>query len=140
MREPIAFLLLGLFGLAFDGQNQVIAAQRSKTNENAARKWYEGGTLHKKGALDWQSADAGDKLATCADFVAAAWDKKLFKQNLQYSIASIDDMKPYAQKLVTFLDSATKKDSDVIKNRQLFTNASVSEIASIGMVMMGWTK
>jgi hypothetical protein len=31
-------------------------------------KWYEGGTLHKANAFEWQNASYDNKMATCADF------------------------------------------------------------------------
>lgn len=103
-------------------------------------KWYQGGSLHKKSALDWQNADYDDKLATCADFVAHSWERKEFKPRIQQSIRTIDDMKPYALELVTAMDAATKKAETEEKNRQLFANETVAGMAVINMTLMGWYK
>ena len=37
-----------------------------------AKEWYEGGTLHKATGGEWQRATEPNRLATSADFVAAA--------------------------------------------------------------------
>jgi hypothetical protein len=52
----------------------------------AKLKWYEGGTLHKLSALDWQKATYANKLATCADFVAHAWVNKKLKNSIAKKI------------------------------------------------------
>ncbi len=105
-----------------------------------AKKWYEGGTLHKKSALDWQEASDEDKLATCADFVTKIWNDKGFTQKVQASMSSTEDRKPYSKKLVVFLDAATKKFPDATKNKQIYTNQKVAAMAIIGMNDLGWLK
>ena len=37
--------------------------------ESGQKDWYEGGTLHKKTAQEWNSATPANRLATAADFV-----------------------------------------------------------------------
>ena len=37
----------------------------------AVGQWYSGGTLHNASGLEWQQADASNRLATAADMVAA---------------------------------------------------------------------
>ncbi len=105
-----------------------------------AGNWYEGGTLHRKGALDWQEATAEDKLATCADFVAGSWSRKEFTPRMQASITKIDDMKPYAITLVTALDAATKKLEDKEKNKQVFADQEVAGLAVFSMKLLRWYK
>ncbi len=110
-------------------------------SENSkSRKWYEGGTLHKKSALDWQGSNQPDKLATCSDFVAGMWQNEKFVPRIQNSIDTVDDMKPYAQELVEYIDVATRRDPDPEQNRRLFTNQTVSAMAVFGMIEMGWLK
>ncbi len=104
----------------------------------AARKWYEGGTLHKASAIDWQTADAEDKLATCGDIVAVLWKGKSLKPAIQNRIHSIDDMRPYAEELVVCLDKATEPLSDPAENRRVYVNQTVAGMATIGIVLMGW--
>lgn len=106
----------------------------------SAPRWYEGGTLHKKSGLEWQTASSKDKLATCADFVTAMWQNGNLKSSVANRLSTVEDVRPYAQELVDFLDAAFKPDPDSEQNRKLFTNQRVASTAVIGMVMMGWTK
>lgn len=103
-------------------------------------KWYEGGTLHKKTALDWQQAQTWDKLATCADFVAHTWKQKEFVPRIQQKIATIEDMQPYAVELLNAIDAATASDPDEQRNRMLFENQSVAELSVASMILMKWTR
>ena len=104
----------------------------------AKDKWYEGGTLHKAGALDWQRASYRDKLATCADFIAAAWEKGLLKRKVRRNILSTNDIKPYARELVAFIDAALEREHDPAKNRRMYANLTVAETAAIGLIIMEW--
>jgi hypothetical protein len=103
-------------------------------------KWYQGGTLHRKTALDWQNASSANKLATCADFVAGMWDKGKLKPSITRTISAVDDFRPYAQQLVGCLDAAFKPWPDPEENRRLFANQTVASFAAMGMVTMGWMK
>lgn len=103
-------------------------------------KWYEGGTLHKKSALEWQEAGYDDKLATCLDFVAYTWKEKSFTPRIQRAIATVDDMKPYAVELVAAMDAATRKAETEEKNRRLFEGETVSGLAVLNMSIMKWYK
>ncbi len=105
-----------------------------------SKKWYVGGTLHDKGALDWQNADQYDKLATCGDFVTTLWKSGKLKPEISNSITTIDDLRPYAQELVIALDAACARDPDPDQNRRLFVNQTVSGFAVLSMVTMGWTR
>ncbi|HQZ67085.1 MAG TPA: hypothetical protein PLY87_18465 [Planctomycetaceae bacterium] len=102
-----------------------------------ARKWYEGGTLTKATALEWQQASAANKLATCSDFIAGLWQKEMLAPRVQASITSIDDMKPFAFKLVIELDAAFEQQSDPDLNRKAYTNQTVAGTAAILMKMTG---
>ena len=104
------------------------------------KAWYSGGTLHKKSAIEWQTASSTDKLATCADFVTTMWQNGNLKPSIANRLSTVDDVRPYAQELVDFLNAAFKTDPDPEQNRKLFTNQTVSSTAVIGMVTMGWTK
>lgn len=103
-------------------------------------KWYQGGTLHNLGALDWQRATPDNKLATCADFVTVAWNSGEFRARIHFSLKSIEDIKPYAIDMVEFIDGTTKELPDPKKNRQIYTNLKVKEIVAAGMIMMKWIK
>jgi hypothetical protein len=125
-----------------DGANTTSSSPSSAPTRGAGsvQKWYEGGTLHKKSALAWQTASKKDKLATCADFVATMWQNGDLKPSIANRLTTVDDVRPYAQELVEFLDAAFKPNRDPEKNRKLFTNQAVSSTSAIGMARMGWTK
>ncbi len=98
-----------------------------------------GGTLHQETAIEWQSADAADKLATCGDFVTALWQKGNLKPSIVNKFSTVDDVRPYAEELVRFLDAAFKSELDPVANHKLYANQTVAGTAAIGMVTMGWT-
>ena len=110
------------------------------TKTSNSQKWYEGGTLHRKSALEWQTASSRNKLATCADFVAGMWQKGSLKSSIANRISSVDDVRTYAQELVNYLDDAFKADPNPERNRKLFAKEKVSYIAALGIVSMGWKK
>ncbi|MCX7429085.1 MAG: hypothetical protein NTW96_26105 [Planctomycetia bacterium] len=112
----------------------------SLNSVDLARKWYEGGTLHKKTGLEWQTASRADKLATYADFVTVAWRNGDLKPSIADSISTIDDVLPYAYGLACFLDAAFKPHPDPERNRCMFSNQTVSYFAAAGMITMDWTK
>ena len=103
-------------------------------------KWYEGGTLHKKNAITWQKASQRNKLATCADFVAALWQNKIFKPSLQNSIRSMNDLKPLAKELVVQLDEAFKKFPNADKNQNIYANQKVDDTVKLLLILMDWCK
>lgn len=106
----------------------------------AKRNWYEGGTLHRAGVLAWQEADYKNKLATCSDFIAAQWQSENFKSSIHYKIKTVDDMHPYAVELVICLDAAAEKHPDPETNYNMYANQTVAEMATMCMIMMGWTR
>lgn len=110
------------------------------TSSTSGTEWYCGGTLHNKSALEWQTASRQDKLATCADFVTAMWQKGNLKPSISNSLSTVDDVRPYAEELVEFLDAAFQPDPDPDQNRRMFVNQKVSSAAAVGMVTMGWTE
>jgi len=134
------FIAVATFIGCSDGGSTTSNLPSSAPGIPSAPKWYEGGTLHKKSAIEWQAASSKDKLATCADFVAALWKSGNLKPSIADQLSTVDDLRPYAQELVDFLDAAFKPDPDPEQNRQLFANQTVLSAAVIGMVKMGWTK
>jgi hypothetical protein len=115
-------------------------ASASPNPQAQEKKWYQGGTLHKATALEWQNATYDNKLATCADFFWTLYQGKNFKQTILSSIKSTDDMVPYVEKLVADMDIALSKEQDAKKNRMMYANQTVSGTAAMLMVMNGWTK
>lgn len=67
-----------------------------------APAWYEGGTLHDKTMADWRRASYRNRLATCADFVAA------LAESSGRRFDSIDQIKPYAVRLERCLSEAAR--------------------------------
>lgn len=144
-RSPIHRGIAGLIPVVLligcgDGYNESDSRLPSPAIAASTTKWYEGGTLHSKSALAWQAASSSDKLATCADFVASAWQNGKLKPSITTLLSTINDVRPLAEELVEFLDATFRVDPDPTKNRRLFENQTVSGIAAIGMVTMGWIK
>jgi len=88
--------------------------------------------------LEWQDATYENKLATCADMVAALWVGKAFKPHIKEKLDSMDDLRVLADELVDFIDAATKKESNPELNRKMFVNQKVRAMGAMGAVMMGW--
>ncbi len=93
----------------------------------AEGQWYEGGTLHKADIATWKSASSVNKLATAADWTLIS---PAVKEKVQSS-GNMDTNKPFAQELVTCIDTATN-DVEI--------SGGVTDIAASCMVLMGWLK
>ena len=106
----------------------------------AAKKWYEGGTLHNRDAAAWKSATAENKLATCADFVASAWTRKMLKPEIQSEITQIDDMKPLAEKLLIGMEIAVTKKIPISDAKAFAKCREMNEFASVVMTQFKWFK
>ena len=144
-KQPVAMYIgAGILGLLFClcmvGAFLSPQVDPGTSSSTYATKWYSGGTLHNKSALEWQTASPQDKLATCADLVTTMWQNGDLKPSIANNLSTVDDVRPYAQELVDFLDTAFKPDPDLEQNRKMFTNQTVSYFAATGMVTMGWTK
>ena len=105
------------------------SGQVTQKKSTTVKQWFEGGTLHNATLKQWRKATSANKLATCADFVATAWKDNKLKPH----IADINELKYYAQELVTFIDTGT----DGIKGIEHY---KINEIAALGFVMMNWLK
>ena len=137
--STIALLVMIVLALGSEDSGTQGTNRRPRTSPStSASKWYSGGTLHKKSALDWQIASSQDKLATCADFVTGMWQNGNLKPSIANSLSTVDDVRPYAQELVDFLDAAFKPDPNPEQNSYLFASQTVSSFAAMGMVIMGW--
>lgn len=117
-----------------------VEKQKEAEEKKKNQKWYEGGTLHQASALDWQKADAANKLATCADLVATMVNRKMLKDEFISRIKSPEHLKPLAIELVKALDAAFKADADPNKNEKLYANQIVSQTTVILATMMKWLK
>lgn len=94
--------------------------------------WYQGGTLHKAKAAEWNRATYENKLATAGDFLATLWLDKRLKPKVASTISGVDDLAPWAAQLVVGIDKAFSGPAE--------SNASVdvSSAAVLLMSMMGW--
>lgn len=106
----------------------------------SSAEWYEGGSLSNAGVLEWQEATPQNKIATSSDFVALMFQKKMLKSEIIKTIRSVNDIKPYAVELAACIEGATEKDPDEETNRQMFTNQTVSGMATLCIFTMGWDK
>lgn len=105
-----------------------------------AAEWYEGGTLVKANALEWQQASHANKLASAGDMIATFYNQKKLVPELQAKVKTMDDMKVLATALVTEMDAAFEPESDPATNRQLYANQQVGSTAVMLMAMNGWLK
>lgn len=95
----------------------------------SAANWYEGGTLHKATIVQWKRATQANKVATCADFIAYAHKNG----DLKMSFSSMAAMKPYAVDLAKCID-------ETVRGIDTFDKESVTTMAALAMVYMGWMK
>lgn len=125
-----AFPLIMCTGALFSPRRPVVAPQQ----------WYSGGTLHTKTCLEWQTASPSDKLATCADFIAKMKDDGNLNSTVTRKLSSIDDIRPFAEKLVDFLDEVARPNPNSAEARKWNAAQNVASMAGVGMIQMGWTK
>ena len=123
---------------ATDTATLAAPARAVSAPEPVQPKWYQGGTLHQAGALEWQQATPQNKLATAADLLAKLWMDGKLKPKVAQRIHDVDDLMGPAAELVEGLNRALEKNGDAKLNRKIYTNQKVSEIAAMLLVMMGW--
>ena len=99
-----------------------------------AAEWYEGGSLHGATIDEWRKAAPENKLATCGDFIAALYQS----QHLNLPITSVDSIKPYAQELADFIDSATEEDENDETFNEHINSQTVENFVINGALIMGW--
>jgi hypothetical protein len=92
----------------------------------AVGQWHSGGTLHAANGVEWQQADASNRLATAADMVAAV--AKGGATNIQYR--TVEDFRPYAEQLAACITEATK-------TKAAWT-VPVQDIAALCVVSLQW--
>ena len=104
------------------------------------RRWFEGGTLHDAGALEWQVATEENKLATCADFFARLWTLEKLSPKISSKISKIDDFRPFAQEMVKAINNATEPLDDPAMNRKVFQNLRVPSTFILITIATGYLK
>ena len=70
----------------------------------AVGQWHSGGTLHAANGLEWQQADASNRLATAADIVAAV----VKGGGTKVTYSTVEDFRPYAEQLAACITEATQ--------------------------------
>jgi hypothetical protein len=92
----------------------------------AVGQWHSGGTLHDANGVEWQQADARNRLATAADMVAAV--AKGGATTIHYR--TIEDFRPYAEQLAACITEATQ-------TKAAWT-LPVQDIAALCVVSLQW--
>ena len=96
-------------------------------NKATALEWYEGGTLHGKTIMDWNTATEQNRLATSGDIILS------IRGNLKFDLNSIEKIKIKAYGLSKCITSATSGNQDL-------ENQQVSEMAILCVYQMNWNK
>lgn len=95
----------------------------------AAKQWFEGGTLHKSILSTWKKADYPNRLATSADIVMTLSRIKFLKFTI---LPTSSEMKKYAVPMEKCI-------SEVAKDQKM-SSQKTGEIASMCAITLGWTK
>jgi hypothetical protein len=92
----------------------------------AVGQWQSGGTLHNANGLEWQQADARNRLATAADMVTAV--VKGGDTTIHYQ--TVEDVRPYAAQLAACITEATKTTAAA--------TLPVQDLAALCVVSLQW--
>ena len=116
-----------------------IAKNRPSTPVDSGKgrkEWFEGATLQHEKISEWRKATSENKLASCGDMIATARTKEKLALDFLARLKSIDDHRPYAEKLMAWIDSQTEKaDTD-----PAIVERDIQDFAVIGMRNMGCLK
>jgi hypothetical protein len=116
------------------------AIERNAERADTQRKWYEGGTLHSATIAEWRDASPENRIATCAEFLAAFWSKGRLRKEIAAEIKTPDDLLGPVTALVACIDKATEPEADPKRDQQMYANQNVSEMAAACVTRMGWLK
>jgi uncharacterized protein YgiM (DUF1202 family) len=72
-----------------------------------------------------------------ADFIAKKWKDKELLPQMTWEIRSMDDIKPFAEELVSFIDDAIAP-ANGTPDPNVLAERNVAKLASAGMLLMGW--
>ena len=70
----------------------------------AQADWREGNTLHGVNGYAWLEASETDKLATVAEILSGTYEQGLLNPEIMSDVNEIDDLRPYAEELVSQTD------------------------------------
>lgn len=139
----IIVVLLGVLSIGYfrgGGDDDGAETASDTLPDGPTAEWHKGGTLHNESALEWQTATAKNKLATCADFLTRMWQNGKLAPMVEDELTTINDAYPFARQLVTELDSVFEARPDPEDNRRAFTGQAVSEGIMSVMDAKGWLK
>lgn len=138
----VVLILIGtaMLSMCTDDQGSNTAGNAQENAIQTQPKWYENGGLHDKSALDWQIAPYKQKLATAADIYAHFYQKKQLTPAIAARIESVDDLRPYAENLVSALNEAFEKKATKEENQKMYANQTVSETSILLLTMQGHIK
>ena len=95
------------------------------------RKWYEGGTLHKKTGADWLKASQENRLATAGDFLAVLTKPK--------SIAELNALEPKAANVVECVSTALERPKRMTQTKwQAVQDRPITEIVLPCIQLLGY--
>jgi hypothetical protein len=92
----------------------------------AVGQWHSGGTLHAANGVEWQQADASNRLATAADMVAAV----VKEGGTNITSSTVEDVRPYAEQLAACITAATQT--------RAAATLPVQDIAALCVVSLQW--
>jgi hypothetical protein len=92
----------------------------------AVGQWYSSGTLHHASGLEWQQADARNRLATAADMVAAV----VKEGGTNITSSTVEDVRPYAEQLAACITAATQT--------RAAATLPVQDIAALCVASLQW--
>lgn len=109
-----------MVGILFLSSCWGINSNESNPGHDKMKNWYEGGTLHSAKISAWKSATDENKLATCADFMAA-YDNTV----------SMSVLKIRATELKSCIDEA-------VRGQDMTNDDSVASIAALCTKALGY--
>lgn len=71
-----------------------------------AAEWYEGGTLKDTQGSEWLHASEENKIASAGELLIDMYDIDMLDTVMYPGVESVDDLRPYAERLVMYTDKA----------------------------------
>jgi hypothetical protein len=113
--------------------NQAASAPTAVEPSSTEGRWYVGGTLHNATPEQWRSGTKENRLATCADFIAAS--KTHLRSDLAKAMANPES--PEAK--VASIELCAGIDKFMAETDVAGTNSARDVVPSL-LVLMGYTK
>lgn len=107
-----------------------------------AAEWYEGGTLHKANALEWQQATEANKLATVSDFLANAYKGGLLTDRATAVLteAGLPAFKQISEALVKEVNAVLALEKQNPKNNEFVAKQDIASLVAVAMSLSGIVK